>query len=71
MEVTVLSISGEVNHRAPPTAADPATSDPLDSSGSSVGSTDSYDEEDARRFLHEWKRMWDLYSEATKENGQL
>ena len=34
-------------------------------------SYDSYNGDDARRFLLEWRAAQDRYSEATRENGQL
>jgi len=34
---------------------------------SSRGSADSYNGDDARRYLHLWKGTYDLYSEATRE----
>ena len=38
---------------------------------SSSDSSDSYNGDDARRYLHEWRMTQNCYSEATWENGQL
>ena len=38
---------------------------------SSLDSSDSYNGDDARRYLHEWRMAQNRYSEATWENGQL
>ena len=38
---------------------------------SSLDSSDSYNGDDARCYLHEWRMAQDRYSEATWENGQL
>ena len=38
---------------------------------SSSDSSNSYNSDDARRFLREWRAAQDRYSEATQENGQL
>ena len=38
---------------------------------SSSDSSDSYNGDDARRYLHEWRMAQNRYSEATWENGQL
>ena len=38
---------------------------------SSLDSSDSYNGDDARRFLREWRAAQNRYSEATRENGQL
>ena len=38
---------------------------------SSSNSSDSYNGDDARRYLHEWRMVQNRYSEATWENGQL
>ena len=38
---------------------------------SSLDSSDSYNSDDARCFLWEWRASQDRYSEATRENGQL
>jgi len=38
---------------------------------SSSDSFDSYNGDDAWRFLREWRAAQDRYSEATRENGQL
>ena len=40
-------------------------------SASSSDSSDSYNGDDARRYLHEWRMAQNRYSEATSENGQL
>ena len=34
-------------------------------------SSDSYNSDDAWRFLHEWRAAHDHYSKATRENSQL
>ena len=47
--------------------SDAASSVPASSSDSS----DSYNGDDARRYLHEWRMAQNRYSEATWENGQL
>ena len=47
--------------------SDAASSVPASSSDSS----DSYNGDDARRYLHEWRMTQNHYSEATWENGQL
>ena len=38
---------------------------------SSLGSSNSYDGDDARRFFREWRAAEDCYSEAIQKNGQL
>ena len=38
---------------------------------SSSDSSNSYNGDDARRFLQEWRATKDHYSEVTRENGQL
>ena len=38
---------------------------------SSSDSSDSYNGDDARRYLHEWRMAHNRYFEATWENGQL
>ena len=38
---------------------------------SSSDSFDSYNGDDARRFLREWRAAQNCYSEVTRENGQL
>ena len=38
---------------------------------SSLDSSDSYNGDDARCYLHEWKMAQNRYSEVTWENGQL
>ena len=56
--------------RALPRAGEPSdvvSSTPTSSSDSS----DSYNGDDARRFLREWRAAQNCYSEATRENGQL
>ena len=40
-------------------------------SASSSDSFDSYNGDDARRYLHEWRMAQNHYSEATWETGQL
>ena len=40
-------------------------------SASSSDSSDSYNGDDARRYLHEWRMAQNRYSEATWENDQL
>ena len=47
--------------------SDAASSMPASSSDSS----DSYNGNDARRYLHEWRMAQNRYSEVTWENGQL
>ena len=47
--------------------SDAASSVPASSSDSS----DSYNGDDARRYLHEWRMDQNRYSEVTWENGQL
>jgi len=47
--------------------SDAASSVPASSSNSS----DSYNGDDAWRYLHEWRMAQNRYSEATWENGQL
>ena len=37
----------------------------------SSDSFDSYNGDDARRFLREWRAAQNRYSEVTRENGQL
>ena len=51
-----------------PSSADSAAAPTLDSS---LDSSDSYNGDDARRFLQKWRAAKDHYSEATWENGQL
>ena len=38
---------------------------------SSLDSSYSYNGDDARRYLHEWRMAQNCYSEVTRENGQL
>ena len=38
---------------------------------SSLDSSDSYNGDDARRFLREWRAAQNRYSEVTQENGLL
>ena len=38
---------------------------------SSLDSSDSYNGDDARRYLHEWRMAQNRYSEVTWENDQL
>ena len=47
--------------------SDAASSVPVSSSDSS----DSYNGDDARSYLHEWRMAHNRYSEVTWENGQL
>ena len=47
--------------------SDAASSMPASSSDSS----DSYNGDDAQRYLHEWRMAQNRYSEATWETGQL
>ena len=47
--------------------SDTASSVPTSSSDSS----DPYNGDDARRYLHEWRMAQNRYSEVTWENGQL
>ena len=47
--------------------SDAASSVPASSSDSS----DSYNGDDARRYLHEWRMAQNRYSEVTWENDQL
>ena len=57
----------------PPRADEPsnAVSDATSTSNSSSDSSDSYNGDDARCFLREWRAAQDHHSEATRENGQL
>ena len=57
----------------PPRAGEPsnAASDAASTPDSSLDSSDSYNGDDARHFLQEWRAAQDHYSEATRENGQL
>ena len=56
-----------------PRASEPsnAISDAASTPDLSSDSSDSYNGDDARRFLREWRAAQDRYSEATRENGQL
>ena len=56
-----------------PRAGEPSNvaSDAASAPASSSDSSDSYNGDDARRFLQEWRAAKDRYSEATRENGQL
>ena len=56
-----------------PRASEPsnAVSDAASTLDSSLDSSDSYNGDDAWRFLLEWRVAQDRYSEATRENGQL
>ena len=56
-----------------PRAGEPsnAISDATSAPNSSSDSSDSFNGDDARCFLQEWKAAQDHYSEATRENGQL
>ena len=53
----------------------PRAGEPSDAASSmpasSLDSSDSYNGDDARRYLHEWRMAQNRYSEATWENGQL
>jgi len=53
----------------------PRADRPSDTSSSvpapSSDSSNSYNGDDARRYLHEWRMAQNHYSEATWENGQL
>ena len=53
----------------------PRASGPSDTASSvlasSLDSYDSYNGDDARRYLHEWRMAQNRYSEATWENDQL
>ena len=53
----------------------PRASGPSDAASSvlasSSDSSDSYNGDDARRYLHEWRMAQNHYSEVTWENGQL
>ena len=53
----------------------PRTDNPADAASSmlasSLGSSNSYNGDDARRFLWEWRAAQNRYSEVTQENGQL
>ena len=48
-----------------------AVSDATSAPDSSSDSSDSYNGDEARHFLREWRAAQDRYSEATRENGQL
>ena len=53
----------------------PRTDNPADAASftpaSSLGSSSSYDGDDARRFFQEWRVAEDLYSKVILNNGQL
>ena len=53
----------------------PRTDNPADAASSmlasSLGSSSSYDDDDARRFSQEWRAAEDRYSNAILNNGQL
>ena len=53
----------------------PRAGEPSDAASSmpasSLDSSDSYNGDDARRYLHEWRMAQNRYSEVTWENGQL
>ena len=53
----------------------PRASGPFDAASSvpalSSDSSDSYNNDDARRYLHEWRMAQNRYSEATWDNDQL
>ena len=51
----------------------PRAGEPSDAASSAPASSsdysDSYNGDDARRFLHEWRMTQNRYAEATWENG--
>ena len=53
----------------------PRANEPSDTASStpasSLDSSNSYNGNDAQRYLHEWRMAQNRYSEATWENGQL
>ena len=53
----------------------PRAGEPSDTASSapasSLDSFDSYNGDDTRRFLREWRAAQNRYSKATQENGQL
>ena len=53
----------------------PRANEPSDAASSalalSLDSSDSYNGDDARRYLQEWRMSQNHYSEVTWENGQL
>ena len=53
----------------------PRAGEPSDAASSAPASSsdsfDSYNDDNARCFLQEWRAAQDRYSEATQENGQL
>ncbi|XP_066323111.1 uncharacterized protein [Miscanthus floridulus] len=53
----------------------PRASEPSDAVSSTLASSsdssDSYNSDDARRFLREWRAAQNRYSKVTRENGQL
>ena len=53
----------------------PRANEPSNAASSTLASSsdsfDSYNGDDARRFLHEWRMAQNRYAEATWENGQL
>lgn len=53
----------------PPSA--PHGAPPASPTSSSTGSADSYNGDDARRFLCQWNKTHDLYYTATREIGRL
>ena len=57
----------------PPRADGPSNAAPAAApmSDSSSDSSDSYTDNDAWRFLRDWRATKDCYSEATRENDQL
>lgn len=58
-----------VRAEGPSNATEAASSDSSDFDSSN--SSDSYNGDDARRYLREWRNTQDLYSEATRLNGEL
>lgn len=62
-----MAITVSINLRSEGTAVGASSG----SSESSVGSMDSYNGDDTRRFRRQLEDMWNLYSESTELNGQL
>ena len=61
-----------VNDRLRPLSRADGPSDAASSvPASSSDSSNSYNGDNARRYLHEWRMAQNHYSEATWENGQL
>ena len=65
-----ISHAGARRHAAGPSGAalDAESAAPI---GSSDDSPDSYNGDDARRYLCEWNTAMDRYSKATRESGHL